>query len=231
MKKGTINAVVGPTGAGKTTVSRLLFRFYDVLDGAVKVNGDDVRIVQQKSLRGSMGVVPQNTTLFNDTLRNNIRYGRRDATDEELDEVAEAAQLTTFIKSLPDGWDTMVGDRGLKLSGGEKQRVAIARCLLKNPPIVILDEATSALDTITENSVQEALDRLGNDRTVLVIAHRLGTIRHADNIIVLADGKVVEEGTHDELLAKGGMYADMWNMQLSSTKTSEASLGPLAVDE
>jgi ABC-type transport system involved in Fe-S cluster assembly fused permease/ATPase subunit len=231
MKKGTINAVVGPTGAGKTTVSRLLFRFYDVLDGAVKVNGDDVRIVQQKSLRGSMGVVPQNTTLFNDTLRNNIRYGRRDATDEELDEVAEAAQLTTFIKSLPDGWDTMVGDRGLKLSGGEKQRVAIARCLLKNPPIVILDEATSALDTITENSVQEALDRLGNDRTVLVIAHRLGTIRHADNIIVLADGKVVEEGTHDELLAKGGIYADMWNMQLSSTKTSEASLGPLAVDE
>ena len=231
MRKGTINAVVGPTGAGKTTVSRLLFRFYDVLGGAVKVNGDDVRIVQQKSLRGSMGVVPQNTTMFNDTLRNNIRYGRRDATDEELDEVAEAAQLTTFIESLPDGWDTMVGDRGLKLSGGEKQRVAIARCLLKNPPIVILDEATSALDTITENSVQEALDRLGNDRTVLVIAHRLGTIRNADNIIVLADGKVVEEGTHDELLAKGGRYAEMWNMQLSSTRTSEASLGPLVIDE
>jgi len=230
MKKGTINAVVGPTGAGKTTVSRLLFRFYDVLGGAVKVNGDDVRIVQQKSLRGSMGVVPQNTTLFNDTLRNNIRYGRRDATDNELNEVAEAAQLTTFIESLPDGWDTMVGDRGLKLSGGEKQRVAIARCLLKNPPIVILDEATSALDTITENSVQEALDRLGNDRTVLVIAHRLGTIRNADNIIVLGDGKVVEEGTHDELLAMDGMYCAMWNMQLSTTRTSEGSLGPLTTD-
>lgn len=182
MKKGTMTAIVGPTGAGKTTVSRLLFRFYDVLGGAVKVNGDDVRIVKQQSLRGSMGVVPQNTTMFNDTLRNNIRYGRRDATDEELDEVAAAAQLTTFIESLPDGWDTMVGDRGLKLSGGEKQRVAIARCLLKNPPIVILDEATSALDTITENSVQEALDRLGNDRTVMVVAHRLGTIKNADNV-------------------------------------------------
>ena len=232
MKKGTITAVVGPTGAGKTTVSRLLFRFYDVLGGAVKVNGDDVRIVQQKSLRGAMGVVPQNTTLFNDTLRNNICYGRRDATHAELEEVAEAAQLTTFIDSLPEGWDTMVGDRGLKLSGGEKQRVAIARCLLKNPPIVLLDEATSALDTITENSVQVALDRLGNDRTVLVIAHRLGTIRHADNIIVLGGGKVAEEGTHDELLAKNGKYAEMWNMQLmSSARTSAASFGPLTTED
>jgi ATP-binding cassette subfamily B protein len=231
MKKGTVTAVVGPTGAGKTTVSRLLFRFYDVLGGAVKVNGMDVRALKQKSLRETIGVVPQSTTMFNDTIGANIRYGRRDATDEELDEVAKAAQLTTFIESLPEGWETTVGDRGLKLSGGENQRVAIARCLLKNPPIVILDEATSALDTITENSVQEALERLGKDRTVLVIAHRLGTIRNADNIIVLGDGRVAEEGTHDELLALGGKYAEMWNMQLSATKKSEASFGPLTTDE
>lgn len=231
LKKGTITAVVGPTGAGKTTVSRLLFRFYDVLGGAVKVNGMDVRVVKQKSLREAIGVVPQTTTMFNDTIANNIRYGRRDATDEELEEVAESAQLTTFIESLPEKWETTVGDRGLKLSGGENQRVAIARCLLKNPPIVILDEATSALDTITEKSVQEALDRLGNDRTVLVIAHRLGTIRHADNIIVLGDGRVAEEGTHDELLALGGKYAEMWNVQLSTTKASEASIGPLTGEE
>jgi ATP-binding cassette, subfamily B, heavy metal transporter len=231
LKKGTTTAVVGPTGAGKTTVSRLLFRFYDVLGGAVKVNGMDVRVVKQKSLREAIGVVPQTTTMFNDTIANNIRYGRRDATDEELEEVAESAQLTTFIKSLPEKWETTVGDRGMKLSGGENQRVSIARCLLKNPPIVILDEATSALDTITEKSVQEALDRLGNDRTVLVIAHRLGTIRHADNIIVLGDGRVAEEGTHDELLALGGKYAEMWNIQLSTTKTSEASFGPLTGEE
>jgi len=225
MKKGTITAVVGSTGAGKTTISRLLFRFYDVTGGAVKVNGMDVRMLAQKSLREKIGVVPQATTMFNDTLGENIRYGRRDATEEELDEVARAAQLTEFIESLPEGWDTLVGDRGLKLSGGEKQRTAIARCLLKNPPIVILDEATSALDTITESSVQEALDRLGNDRTVLVIAHRLGTIKNADNIIVLRDGMVAEEGSHEVLLAKGGQYADMWNMQLSSTKTSTSSFG------
>ena len=231
LKKGTTTAVVGPTGAGKTTVSRLLFRFYDVLGGAVKVNGMDVRVVKQKSLREAIGVVPQTTTMFNDTIANNIRYGRRDATDEELEEVAESAQLTTFIESLPEKWETTVGDRGMKLSGGENQRVSIARCLLKNPPIVILDEATSALDTITEKSVQEALDRLGNDRTVLVIAHRLGTIRHADNIIVLGDGRVAEEGTHDELLALGGKYAEMWNIQLSTTKTSEASFGPLTGEE
>jgi len=232
MKKGTITAVVGSTGAGKTTVSRLLFRFYDVIGGAIKVNGMDVRKATQKSLRTKIGVVPQTTTLFNETLGENIRYGNQDATQEELEEVAQAAQLTKFIESLPDGWDTMVGDRGLKLSGGEKQRTAIARCLLKNPPIVILDEATSALDTITENSVQEALDRLGNDRTVLVIAHRLGTIKNADNIIVLNDGLVSEEGTHEELLAKEGQYSDMWNMQLSSTstRTSSNSLTSLAAN-
>jgi len=219
MKRGTVTAVVGPTGEGKTTVSRLLFRFYDVIGGAVKVNGVDVRSCKQKSLRGAIGVVPQNTTLFNDTMKNNIKYGKQDATDEEVMQVIEDAQLKDFVESLPEGMDTMVGDRGLKLSGGEKQRTAIARCLLKNPSIVVLDEATSALDTVTENSVQDALDRLGSDRTVLVIAHRLGTIREADNIIVLGDGVVAEQGTHDELMQKeDGKYAAMWNMQLHSAR-------------
>lgn len=234
MKKGTVTAIVGPTGEGKTTVSRLLFRFYDVVDGAVKINGVDVRAMKQLSLRGAIGVVPQNTSLFNDTLKNNIKYGRQDATDEEILQVFKDAQLQAFIDSLPEGWDTMVGDRGLKLSGGEKQRTAIARCLLKNPSIVVLDEATSALDTLTENSVQDALDRLGSDRTVLVIAHRLGTIRNADNIIVLGDGKVAEQGTHDELLERGGKYAEMWNMQLHSTRAnmgSTVSLTGLATTE
>eukprot|EP00986_Skeletonema_menzelii_P012788 scaffold7198_cov150-Skeletonema_menzelii.AAC.14 len=210
MKRGTVTAVVGPTGEGKTTVSRLLFRFYDVIGGAVKVNGVDVRSLKQKSLRGAIGVVPQNTSLFNDTMKNNIKYGKQDASDEEVMQVIEDAQLKDFVESLPEGMDTMVGDRGLKLSGGEKQRTAIARCLLKNPSIVILDEATS---------VQDALDRLGSDRTVLVIAHRLGTIREADNIIVLGDGVVAEQGTHDELMQKeGGKYAAMWNMQLHSAR-------------
>jgi len=175
---------------------------------------EDVRTVTQKSLRDIVGVVPQATSMFNDTIGYNIRYGNRDATDEELKQAVKDAQIDKFIESLPEGLDTLVGDRGLKLSGGEKQRTAIARCLLKNPPIVLLDEATSALDTLTESSVQEALDRLGEDRTVLVIAHRLGTIRNADNIIVLDQGKVYEEGTHDELIALNGKYAEMWNMQL-----------------
>jgi ABC-type transport system involved in Fe-S cluster assembly fused permease/ATPase subunit len=224
MKRGTVTAVVGPTGEGKTTVSRLLFRFYDVIGGAVKVNGVDVRSLKQKSLRGAIGVVPQNTSLFNDTLKNNIKYGKQDATDDEVMQVIEDAQLKDFVDSLPEGWDTMVGDRGLKLSGGEKQRTAIARCLLKNPSIVVLDEATSALDTVTENSVQDALDRLGSDRTVLVIAHRLGTIREADNIIVLGDGVVAEQGTHDELMEReGGKYAEMWNMQLHSARGNKKS--------
>lgn len=220
MRRGTTTAIVGPTGAGKSTISRLFFRFYDVLHGAVKVNGKDVRTVTQKSLRGSIGVVPQSASMFNDTIRENIRYGRRGATQEELDQAARDAQLLGFIESMDEGWDTMVGDRGLKLSGGEKQRAAIARCLLKDPPLVVLDEATSALDTITESSVQEALDRLGSHRTVLVIAHRLGTIRNADNIIVLKDGTVAEQGTHDELLEGNGLYADMWNKQLHSGSNS-----------
>lgn len=228
MRRGTTTAIVGPTGAGKTTISRLFFRFYDVLGGAVKINGKDVRTVTQKSLRGSIGVVPQAASMFNDTIRENIRYGRRNASQEELDQAARDAQLLDFIESMDLGWDTVVGDRGLKLSGGEKQRAAIARCLLKDPPLVLLDEATSALDTLTESSVQEALDRLGSNRTVLVIAHRLGTIRNADNIIVLKDGRVHEEGTHDELLEKEGMYAEMWNKQLHSTSTSGSRVDLLA---
>jgi ABC-type multidrug transport system fused ATPase/permease subunit len=227
MKRGTTTAIVGPTGAGKTTISRLFFRFYDVLGGAVKVNGKDVRCISQKSLRGAIGVVPQNTCMFNDTIRANLLYGRKDATQEDLDQAAEDAQLHNFISSLDNRWDTMVGDRGLKLSGGEKQRAAIARCLLKDPPFVLLDEATSALDTLTENSIQEALDRLGNHRTVLVIAHRLGTIRNADNILVLKDGIVAEEGTHDQLVAMNGVYAEMWNMQLHSTTGSQVNLTAL----
>lgn len=231
MMRGTTTAVVGSTGAGKTTISRLLFRFYDVDGGAVKVNGVDVRTVTQHSLRHLIGVVPQTTSLFNDTIKNNILYGRKDATDEELDQVANSAQLINFIRSLPDGWETMVGDRGLKLSGGEKQRTAIARCLLKDPPFVVLDEATSALDTVTENSIQQALDVLGSERTCLVIAHRLGTIRNADNIVVLGDGVVLEQGTHDELLSKNGKYAEMWNMQLHSTSDDHVVAGTKTQEE
>lgn len=212
MKRGTTTAIVGSTGAGKTTISRLLFRFYDVSSGSVKVNGVDVKQLTQKSLRQAIGVVPQSTSMFNDTLQENIRYGKRDATMEELDKVAESAQILDFIRTLPEGWDTVIGDRGLKLSGGEKQRTAIARCLLKDPPFVVLDEATSALDTVTENSIQEALDALGSHRTCLVIAHRLTTVKKADNIVVLGDGVVIEQGTHDELLQNEGKYHEMWNM-------------------
>jgi len=231
MRRGTTTAIVGPTGAGKTTISRLFFRFYDVLQGAVKVNGKDVRIVTQQSLRGSIGVVPQSAVMFNDTIRENIRYGRRDATQEELEQAARDAQLLDFIEGMDDGWDSVVGDRGLKLSGGEKQRAAIARCLLKDPPFVLLDEATSALDTLTESSVQEALDRLGSQRTVLVIAHRLGTIRNADNIIVLKDGTVAESGAHNELLELNGIYAEMWNKQLHSASTSDSQENSLEENE
>lgn len=229
IKRGTTTAIVGPTGAGKTTVSRLLFRFYDVLGGAVKVNGVDVRSLSQRSLRAAIGVVPQAASMFNDTIRSNILYGRQDATEEELMQAATDAQLVDFIDSLDEGWETLVGDRGLKLSGGEKQRAAIARCLLKNPPFILLDEATASLDTLTENSVQVALDRLGAQRTVLVIAHRLGTIRNADKIIVLKDGRAYEEGTHDELLLKNGLYAEMWNIQLHSTSTTTSQSNLLTV--
>eukprot|EP00588_Corethron_pennatum_P000849 CAMPEP_0194302266 /NCGR_PEP_ID=MMETSP0169-20130528/62247_1 /TAXON_ID=218684 /ORGANISM="Corethron pennatum, Strain L29A3" /LENGTH=266 /DNA_ID=CAMNT_0039052587 /DNA_START=550 /DNA_END=1347 /DNA_ORIENTATION=- len=199
IKKGSVTAVVGPTGAGKTTLFRLLFRFYDVVEGSIQVLGNDVRNITQLSLRDAIGVVPQCPSLFNSTLQTNIMYGRRGATQEDLERVAREAQLDNFISKQPDGWESLVGDRGLKLSGGEKQRVAIARCLLKDPPLVLLDEATSALDTLTENSIQQALNSLGKQRTCLVIAHRLGTIRNADNIIVLDHGRVIEQGTHDAL--------------------------------
>ena len=229
---GTTTAVVGSTGAGKTTLSRLLFRFYDPLEGSVMIDGQDINISTQQSVRGLIGFVPQDTVLFNDSIAYNIRYGRQDATDEEVEAAAKSAQIVDFINSLPKGWDTIVGERGLKLSGGEKQRVAIARCLLKNPPIVVLDEATSALDTVTENSVQMALDSLGQNRTVLIIAHRLSTIKNADQIIAMDNGEVKEVGTHDELIEKGsdGIYAKLWSMQQRQTG-SESDLVALAADE
>jgi len=215
---GKTTAIVGHTGAGKTTISRLLFRFYDPIQGEVLIHGTDIKEAQQKSVRNTIGVVPQDTVMFNETILHNIRYGKLDATMEEIEAAAEAAQILPFIESLTDKWETTVGERGLKLSGGEKQRVAIARCLLKNPPIVLLDEATSALDTRTEHGVQEALQRLKKNRTTITIAHRLSTIRSADQIIVLSKGKIVERGTHKELLELEGEYAHMWNMQIYERK-------------
>jgi ATP-binding cassette subfamily B protein len=218
---GKTVAIVGPSGAGKSTISRLLFRFYDVASGRVTIDGQDVRDVTQKSLRHAIGMVPQDTVLFNDTIRYNIRYGRWDATEEEIDQAARMAQIDTFIRALPKGYDTEVGERGLKLSGGEKQRVAIARTILKGPPILILDEATSALDSYTEHEIQEALERVSAGRTTLVIAHRLSTIVNADEIIVLAAGEVVERGTHAELLDVNGLYAGMWTRQRQADQARE----------
>ncbi len=218
---GKMVAIVGPSGAGKSTISRILMRFYDIAGGRVTIDGQDIRDVTQASLRGAMGVVPQDTVLFNDTLLYNIQYGRPDATPAEVEEAAKLAQIDGFIKQMPDGYETMVGERGLKLSGGEKQRVAIARTILKAPPILILDEATSALDSHTEKEIQDALDRVSKDRTTLVIAHRLSTIVHADNILVLEQGKLVEQGRHAELLAKDGLYASLWNRQRQAEKARE----------
>lgn len=212
---GKTLAIVGPSGSGKSTISRLLFRFYDVGEGAIMIDGQDVRDINQESLRSAIGVVPQDTVLFNDTIKYNIAYGRDVATEEEIIDAAKAAQIHDFISALPDGYQTMVGERGLKLSGGEKQRVAIARTILKNPPILILDEATSALDSGTEWEIQDSLTRLGTDRTVLTIAHRLSTVVHADEIIVLDGGKIVERGRHDQLVAAKGVYAAMWRRQES----------------
>ena len=206
-------AIVGPSGAGKSTISRLLFRFYDPTGGRILIDGQDIRKVTQASVRRAIGIVPQDTVLFNDTIGYNIRYGRIDATMEEVVEAARMAQIHDFVMSLPKGYDTQVGERGLKLSGGEKQRVAIARTILKNPPILVLDEATSALDTMTERQIQDALNRVSENRTTLVIAHRLSTIADADEIIVLEAGRITERGTHDELLRKGGTYAKMWARQ------------------
>ena len=196
MPAGQTIAIVGPSGAGKSTISRLLFRFYDVTGGRILIDGQDIRDVTQNSLRAAIGMVPQDTVLFNDTIRYNIRYGRWDATDAEVEEAARLAQIDDFIRRSPKGYETEVGERGLKLSGGEKQRVAIARTILKAPPILLLDEATSALDSHTEQEIQDALDRVSQNRTTLVIAHRLSTIVGADEIIVLDQGVIVERGTH-----------------------------------
>ena len=206
-------ALVGPTGSGKSTISRLLFRFYDVTSGAVLIDGADIRDLTQASLRGAIGVVPQDTVLFNDTIRYNIAYGRPGATKAEIEEAARLAQIHDFITRLPEGYDTTVGERGLKLSGGEKQRVAIARTILKNPRVLVLDEATSALDTATEQEIGAALRQVARDRPTLVIAHRLSTVVDADEILVLREGDIVERGTHPKLLAAGGVYAAMWAAQ------------------
>ncbi len=214
-------AVVGPSGAGKSTIARLLYRFYDVTGGRIMIDGQDIRDVQQETLRAAIGIVPQDTVLFNDTIGYNIRYGRWDATEEEVRQAARMAQLADFIESLPQGYDTPVGERGLKLSGGEKQRVAIARTILKAPPILILDEATSALDTATEQEIQSAIDSVAKNRTTLVIAHRLSTVVNADQIIVLQDGAIAERGTHAELIARGGLYAAMWDRQREADEMAE----------
>jgi ATP-binding cassette subfamily B protein len=218
---GRTVAIVGPSGAGKSTISRLLFRFYDATGGRILIDGHDIRDVTQLSLRAAIGMVPQDTVLFNDTLRYNIRYGRWEATDAEVEEAARLAQIDAFIRMSPKGYETEVGERGLKLSGGEKQRVAIARTILKAPPILVLDEATSALDSHTEKEIQDALDRVSKDRTTLVIAHRLSTIVNADEIIVLEAGRIAERGTHHQLLAHRGLYASMWNRQREADAARE----------
>ncbi len=218
---GKTVAIVGPSGAGKSTISRLLFRFYDITGGRIMIDGQDIRDVQQRSVRAAIGMVPQDTVLFNDTIRYNIRYGRWEATDAEVEEAARLAQIDAFIRLSPKGYETEVGERGLKLSGGEKQRVAIARTILKAPPILVLDEATSALDSHTEKEIQDALDRVSQNCTTLVIAHRLSTIVGADEIIVLDQGVIVERGTHQALLAKRGLYASMWNRQREAEAARE----------
>src|SRR5690348_15273968 len=218
---GRTVAVVGPSGAGKSTISRLLFRFYDLSSGRILIDNQDIAKVTQKSLRQAIGMVPQDTVLFNDTIRYNIRYGRWEATDAEVEEAARLAQIDPLIRIAPKGYETEVGERGLKLSGGEKQRVAIARTILKGPPILVLDEATSALDSHTEKEIQDALERVSRNRTTLVIAHRLSTIVGADEIIVLDEGEIVERGTHHGLLARGGLYASMWNRQREAEEARE----------
>ncbi|HYO46841.1 MAG TPA: ATP-binding cassette domain-containing protein, partial [Gemmatimonadota bacterium] len=218
-------AIVGPSGAGKSTISRLLFRYYDVGSGAVEVDGVDVREVTQASLRAAIGIVPQDTVLFNDTIYHNIAYGRPSASPAEVERAARLARIHDFVASLPDGYETRVGERGLKLSGGEKQRVAIARTILKDPPILVLDEATSALDTRTEKEIQASLDEVARGRTTLVIAHRLSTVVDAEEIVVLDGGGIVERGRHADLLAREGIYADMWRRQQEAD--AEAQVGQM----
>ncbi len=230
VRPGGRTAIVGPTGAGKSTVSRLLFRFYDVTGGRVLIDGQDVRDCAQEALRAAIGVVPQDTVLFNDTIRYNIAYGRIGATQAEIEHAAALAQVHDFISGLPEGYDTRVGERGLKLSGGEKQRVAIARTILKNPRVLVLDEATSALDTHTEQEIQAALRTVAADRTTLVIAHRLSTVVDADEILVLVDGLIAERGTHRSLLEEGGLYARMWAAQ-SEEEEAEAEADVLLSPE
>lgn len=218
---GKTVAIVGPSGAGKSTISRILYRFYDIKSGSVTIDGQDIRDVTQESLRSVIGIVPQDTVLFNDTVKYNIAYGRIGASDAEIQDAARLAQIDKFITHLPQGYDAMVGERGLKLSGGEKQRVAIARTILKNPPILLLDEATSALDTGTEREIQGALNEVSRNRTSLVIAHRLSTVIDADEILVLDHGSIIERGRHSELLARNGHYASMWNKQREAAAARE----------
>nr|MBA3836009.1 ABC transporter ATP-binding protein/permease [Sphingomonas sp.] len=223
VRPGSRVAIVGPSGAGKSTIARLLYRFYEPISGRILVDGQDIAVVTQESLRAAIGIVPQDTVLFNDTIGYNIGYGRVDSTQDGIEQAARGAAIDRFIAALPNGYDSMVGERGLKLSGGEKQRVAIARTLLKNPPLLILDEATSALDSKTEEAILSTLERLALDRTTIVIAHRLSTVVDADQIIVLDDGKVAENGSHAQLLDRGGLYADLWYRQ-ATERTLEAAV-------
>ncbi|MEX2643150.1 MAG: ABC transporter ATP-binding protein/permease, partial [Acetobacterales bacterium] len=227
---GRTVAIVGPSGAGKSTISRLLFRFYDVDGGAVRIDGQDLRGITQRSLRAAIGIVPQDTVLFNDTVYYNVAYGRPEASPAEVEDAARMAQIHDFVMSLPDGYQTRVGERGLKLSGGEKQRVAIARTILKDPAILLFDEATSALDSATEKEIQASLRRVSTDRTTLIIAHRLSTVIHADEILVLEAGEIVERGRHAELLGQDGLYAAMWQRQLEAQQLKE-QLSHALVDE
>jgi ATP-binding cassette subfamily B protein len=226
---GSKVAVVGHSGAGKSTLARLLYRFYDVSRGAIVVNGSDIRALQQESLRGAIGIVPQDTVLFNDSIYYNIQYGRPEATREEVIEAARAAHIHDFVESLPDKYEARVGERGLKLSGGEKQRVAIARAILKNPSILIFDEATSALDSETEKSIQGELTRIAQGHTTLVVAHRLSTVMDADQILVLEAGRIIERGAHRELLERGGAYAQMWALQQQEEQAQHSGATPAGV--
>ena len=228
---GKTVAVVGPSGSGKSTLARLMFRFYDVNQGAIRINGQDIREVTQHSLRESIGIVPQDTVLFNDTVEYNIAYGRTGADRAAVEGAAKAAHIHDFISRSPKGYDTLVGERGLKLSGGEKQRVAIARTLLKDPPILIFDEATSALDSANERAIQAELQSVARNKTALVIAHRLSTVVDAHQILVMEHGRIIERGHHAELLALGGRYAEMWRLQQQSRSPSASGGGGPLADE